>query len=177
MRKVLVIGSCGSGKSVFSRRLGELTRLPVIHLDSHFWQPGWVETEKSAWKDRVTSLLAGEAWIIDGNYSGTMDLRLESCDTVIFLDLPRHICTWRVIKRVIQNYGRTREDLAPDCPEKFDLSFIKWTWNYRTRSRPAVIKRLERVQDRVSITWLSNARQVKDYLKTLESKLSNNGQR
>ena len=167
MQKVLVIGSCGSGKSVFSKRLGEITGLPVIHLDRHYWRPGWVEPTKDVWRDQVEQLIQGERWIIDGNYSGTMDLRLASCDTVIFLDFPRHVCSWRVIKRSIQYRGRIRPDIAAGCPERLDFAFIKWTWNYPIRSRPKVLERLSRVSDRTNIITLRNNREVSGFLASL----------
>ena len=163
MQKVLVIGSCGSGKSVFSQRLGDLTGLPVIHLDRHFWRPGWVEPSKDVWQAQVEELLKGDRWIIDGNYGGTMDMRLAHCDTAIFLDFPRQVCTWRVIKRVLKNYGRTRPDLGEGCPEHVDLAFLKWTWDYPTRSRPHVLERLQRVEDRVKIVTLTSSREVEKY--------------
>ena len=167
MEKILVIGSCGSGKSVFSRRLGESTGLPVIHLDRHFWSEGWVEPDRDLWRSQVDEFLKDDSWIIDGNYGATMDLRLAHCDTVIFLDFPRHTCTWRVIKRSFRYRGRTRPDLADGCPEKIDWDFIKWTWNYPTRSRPHVLDRLSRVADKVKIIKLSNSRDVEAFMKTL----------
>lgn len=175
MKKILVIGSCGSGKSVFSRRLGDVTGLPVIHLDSHFWRTGWVEPTKDAWRGQVEELLKGDRWIIDGNYGGTMDLRLGSCDTAIFLDFPRHLCTWRVFKRAIYYRGRTRPDLGEGCPEKIDLPFLKWTWNYPTRSRPNVLERLKRVSDRVSIITLRADSEVEDFLASFESNGNQHG--
>ena len=168
MRRVLVIGSCGAGKSVFSRRLGAVTGLPVIHLDRHFWRPGWVEPEKDAWWRQVEGLLKGEAWIIDGNYGRTMDLRLASCDTAIFLDFPRHVCLWRVCKRAVQYSGRSRPDIADGCPEKIDWDFIKWTWGYPERSRPSVIDRLARVSGKVSVITLHNDRETDEYLASLQ---------
>ncbi len=170
MKKVLVIGSCGSGKSVFSRRLGEITSLPVIHLDSHFWRAGWVEPTKDVWREQVEELLKGDEWIIDGNYSGTMDLRLASCDTVLFLDFPRHVCTWRVIKRWYHYRGRSRPDIAGGCPEKIDWAFIKWTWNYPNRSRPKVLERLSRAGGHAKIITLHNEAEVNDYLGKMSSK-------
>ena len=169
MKKILVIGSCGAGKSVFSRRLGDITGLPVIHLDRHFWRAGWTEPSKHVWREQVEELLKGERWIIDGNYGGTMELRLASCDSVIFLDFPRHVCTWRVVKRVFQHYGRSRSDLADGCPEKIDLAFIKWTWDYRTRSRPRVLERLDHVNGRVKIITLRNSREVENLLASLKN--------
>ncbi len=170
MKKILVIGSSGSGKSVFSRRLGAVTGLPVVHLDQHYWRPGWVEPPKAVWREQVEEFLQRDSWIIDGNYSGTMELRLEHCDTAIFLDFPRHVCTWRVIKRAIRYRGRNRPDLAFGCPEKLDWEFLKWTWAYPDRSRVSVIERLSRVGSAISIVELRTNQQVNDLLKSLESK-------
>jgi len=136
----------------------------VIHLDQHFWRPGWVEPSKDVWRDQVEELLKGERWIIDGNYGGTIELRLMHCDTVIFLDFPRHLCTYRVIKRAINYRGRTRPDLGEGCPEKVDWDFIKWTWNYPTRSRPRVLERLAKVEGRVRVIMLRSSREVEKFL-------------
>lgn len=87
MRKILVIGCCGSGKSTFSRRLNEITKIDIIHLDKEYWNPGWVEPPKDEWKKLVETLIARDAWIMDGNYSGTLELRLHACDTMIYLDM------------------------------------------------------------------------------------------
>ena len=112
MQRVLVIGSGGAGKSAFAVRLGQATGLPVIHLDAAYWKPGWREPSKDAWAARVTQLLAGEHWIMDGNYGGTLEQRLAACDTVVFLDMPRLLCIWRVLKRFVQYRGRTRPDVT-----------------------------------------------------------------
>ena len=92
MRKVLVIGSGGAGKSTLARHLGELLHIDVIHLDALSWHPGWTETPRAEWRKIIEGLLRRDAWIIDGNYSNTLDIRLEECDTVIFLDIARRIC-------------------------------------------------------------------------------------
>jgi len=173
MRKVLVIGSPGAGKSVFSRRLGAVTGLPVIHLDQHYWRPGWDEPSKEEWSRQVTGLLQRDSWIIDGNYSRTMDLRLGYCDTVIFLDFPRHVCTARVIRRFLRYRGTNRPDLAAGCPEKIDWEFAKWTWNYPKRSRPRVLERLARLREKISIFELRTDRQVEQFLRSLESPHAN----
>ena len=169
VKKVVVIGSSGAGKSVFSSRLGEITGLPVIHLDKYHWRPGWTEPPKDEWRRRVEELAGGDSWIIDGNFGGTMEIRLGKCDTAILLDMPRYVCVWRVIKRVIKYYGRTRPDLASDCPERIDLSFIKWVWKFPTDTRPAVIERLSRVADSVSIVRLTSAADVDRFLASVDS--------
>ena len=98
-RRVLVTGMAGSGKSTFSRSLAAKTGLPVIHLDLHFWKPGWVAPSEREWREKQSGLLAGDAWIADGNYHETLDLRLERADTVVFLDTPWWVCAGRAFFR------------------------------------------------------------------------------
>lgn len=174
MNRVLVIGSSGAGKSTFSRRLAEITGLPVIHLDRLFWKPGWVETDKAEWSEVVAQALEGERWIIDGNYSGTMEMRLAACDTVIFLDLSRFLCTYRVLKRVFTYKEASRPDMADGCDERLDLQFAKFVWKYPNRSRPKVLQRLECVRDSKTIITLNSRKEVAAYLSRLTAE-SNNG--
>jgi len=143
MRRVLVIGPGGAGKSTLARRLGERLGLEVIHLDRFYWGAGWAEPPKEEWARRVEELLGREAWVMDGNYSGTLGRRLEACDSVVFLDLPRASCVWRVLKRLVTSRWRGRPDMAEGCPERFSLAFLKWVWNYRSRSRPKVLALLD----------------------------------
>lgn len=165
MKRVLVIGSSGAGKSTFARRLGERTGLKVIHLDRLFWKPNWVETaDKDEWKAVLEKALAGEAWIADGNYSGTMEMRLEKCDTVIFLDLPPALCVYRILKRLALYRKGSRPDMADGCDEKFDWEFIKWTWNYPSRSKPKVEALLKRFENEKRIIRLKSGREVENFL-------------
>ncbi len=98
-RRVVVTGLAGSGKSTFALALAAKTGLPVIHLDLHFWKPGWVAPSETEWREKQTDVLAGDAWIADGNYHETLDLRLERADTVVFLDMPWWLCARRAILR------------------------------------------------------------------------------
>jgi adenylate kinase family enzyme len=98
-RRVLVIGMAGSGKSTFARALSAKTGLPVIHLDVHYWRPGWVKPSEEAWRETQRSLLAGDAWIMDGNDLQGLELRLERADTVVFLDTPWWTCACRAFMR------------------------------------------------------------------------------
>jgi adenylate kinase family enzyme len=98
-RRVLVTGMAGSGKSTFSRSLAAKTGLPVIHLDLHFWKPGWIAPSEGEWRERQSGLLEGDAWIVDGNYHETLDLRLERADTIVFLDTHWSVCAGRALLR------------------------------------------------------------------------------
>src|SRR5689334_19603505 len=124
MRKVLVIGSGGSGKSTVAAQLGELLNLEVSHLDRFYWRAGWVEPETEEWIKTVTDLIERDSWILDGNYSGSLELRLAKCDTVVFLDLSRVLCLWRIVKRFFLYRNGTRPDVAEGCREQLSLEFV-----------------------------------------------------
>lgn len=169
MKKVLVIGSCGAGKSTFARRLGKATGLKIVHLDQLYWKPNWVEPSKNEWKETVAKVLEGERWIIDGNYRRTLDLRMRYADTIIFLDFPRAICVWRVLKRVAFYRKGKRPDMAAGCDERFDWDFIKWTWNYPTRSKPKVESLLKSCQDKLDVIRLASNREIENFFANLKS--------
>jgi adenylate kinase family enzyme len=168
MKRVLVIGSGGAGKSTLARRLGEILGLEVIHLDVEHWRPGWVETPKDEWARKVDELCGRDSWVMDGNFSGTLERRLAACDTVVFLDLPRVVCVWRVLKRVVMYRDGTRPDMAEGCREKFDLKFLLWVWNYPERTRPKVLTLLERYRERKRIVRLGSSAEVEEFLRRLE---------
>ncbi len=111
-RRVLVTGMAGSGKSTFSRSLAAKTGLPVIHLDLQFWKPGWVAPSESEWREKQCRVLAGDAWIADGNYHETLDLRLERADTVVYLDTPWWLCAGRAFRRGLRKGGEMPEGCA-----------------------------------------------------------------
>ena len=131
MRRVIIIGPCGSGKSTLARELAPLMGLPLIHMDQLNWNPGWIETERSALRARVEDVAARDAWLIDGNYGSVLAPRLERADTVIYLDFPIRLCLWRLIRRIASHRGRSRPDMPADCPERFDLAFFWYVmmWN------------------------------------------------
>jgi adenylate kinase family enzyme len=125
VKKILIIGSGGAGKSTLACELGTILGLEVIHLDAWYWNPGWVETPKAEWQNIIQDLTLRESWIMDGNYGGTLDVRLSVADTVIFLDFPRLLCLSRVIKRRFIYAGQSRPDMASDCPERLKQFAIR----------------------------------------------------
>ncbi|MGF1595821.1 MAG: isopentenyl transferase family protein [Acidimicrobiales bacterium] len=134
MERVAIVGPGGAGKSTFARALADRTGLPVIHLDRHFWKPGWVETERDAWRQEQAALLAGDRWIVDGNYGGTLDERFSRADTVIVIARHRIKCVASAVWRSTRNDGKAVQ--ADGCPERLQLSFFRWIWNYPRDSRP-----------------------------------------
>jgi adenylate kinase family enzyme len=169
MRRVLVIGCGGAGKSTLARQLGPILGLEVIHLDTHFWKPGWVETPDAEWDEIVRDLTRREAWIMDGNYSRTLPLRLAAADTVLFLDFARWRCMARVVRRVMRHRGRTRADLGERCPEHWDLAFLRWVWGFKKRSRPRLIEMLARCRDSHRIEVLRSPGAVKRFVQSLSA--------
>jgi len=164
---VLVIGPGGAGKSTFARRLGELLHIPVKHLDSYYWRARWQEPEKSDWVQLVTQLASGESWIMDGNFGGTLDLRINYCDTIVFLDMSRVVCLWRVLKRRVLYRNRSRPDMAEGCHEKLDWEFVQWIWNYSSSSRPKVVRLLREHSESKKVVWLRSDAEAEKFLSTL----------
>jgi adenylate kinase family enzyme len=135
-KRILIFGPSGAGKSTLARRVGARLGLPVVHLDAINWNPGWVQTERERFRERVAEAASRETWVMDGNYTTHLDLRLPRAEAVIWLDLPRHVYFPRAVWRTIRNYGRARDDIGPGCPERFDLAFFRdWVWTYPVHSR------------------------------------------
>lgn len=106
MKRIMVIGvSPGVGKSTFAKQLDNKLDLPVYHLDTYYWQPGWVETDKETFADAQHKIVQGDEWIIDGNYSATVAIRGKKADTIIYLERPLYVCLYRVLKRWVSLEG------------------------------------------------------------------------
>ncbi len=157
-RRLLVIGNCGAGKSTIARQLAPRLGLPLISLDAEFWRTGWVQTPTAEWQQRVPQLIAGERWLIEGQYTGTLALRLTRADAVLHLDLPRLVSMKRILQRVF--FPGPRPDLPPGCPERLDPVFIEFVWTNHERVRPRVLGLLEEAATRMPVGRLRDATQV-----------------
>ena len=164
MKKIILIGSGGSGKSTLARRLGENLKIPVYHLDALFWKPNWVGVPKDKQITIQNDLIKKDGWIIDGNYGGTMDIRLNAADTIIFLDLPRHICIYRSFKRIIHHRNQARPDMGEGCEERFSFTFFKWIWEYPNTKKPIILNKLKQVSDEKEIIILKSTREIEKFL-------------
>ncbi|MEZ4885814.1 MAG: DNA topology modulation protein [Chitinophagales bacterium] len=169
MKRILIIGSGGSGKSTLSIRLQKILQIPLIHLDQHYWSANWVEPTKPDWEQKIKHLMDGEMWIMDGNYSNTLEMRLAKADTVIFLDFPRWKCIIRVLKRNLQYHGSDRPSMAEGCPEKISVEFLTYLWKFPQRSRPKMLRLLEFAKEEVTIYILKSDGEIANFLKKLSS--------
>jgi adenylate kinase family enzyme len=168
MKRVLVVGSGGAGKSAFARQLASQLDLPLIHLDAHYWLPNWTEPSKNAWSTTVARLLSEDAWVMDGNYGGTLERRIAACDTVVFLDLPRLLCLWRVVRRWWHYRGHVRPDVGADgCKERLSLSFMWWILTFPGPRRLALMKQLDSMRGAKRVVLLSSRRAVDHFLGSL----------
>ena len=118
------------------------------------------------WSARHKALLELNAWVMDGNYSSTMEEQIEAADTVVFLDMPRLLCIYRVLRRWSIYCNTTRPDMAPDNPEKLDLNFFRYIWDYPKIRRPLILERLKMLEDK-TVIHLTNPQQVRTFLQNL----------
>jgi adenylate kinase family enzyme len=165
VQRVAVVGSGGAGKSTFARALGGVTDIPVIHLDENYWNPGWVGTPRDEWAAIQGALVARDRWIIEGHYANTFDLRFRRADTVIVLALSRRVCIYRVLKRVVLNWHHDTQ--ARGCPEHFDLTFLRWLWDFPQNGRPKLAAALQRHEDHLEVVVLKSSASARRYLAEL----------
>ena len=127
--KIVIIGYSGSGKSTLAKTLSAHYNIPVLHLDSVHFKPGWVERDDNEANEIVRKFINdNESWVIDGNYRNLVPERFELADQIIFLNYNRFTCLKGVIKRYIDNKGKSRSDMTVGCDEKLDFTFLWWVF-------------------------------------------------
>lgn len=162
MKRVLLIGSPGAGKSILAQKLAARTGLALIHLDDLYWDAGWVRVEHKLWLSRLAEALMGERWIIDGNYNSTLAQRLERADTVIILAPLREVCLARVIWRELSGVHPHMQGLKRGLPR---WEFIRYTWNFSAKV-PEMLKTVAAHRPQ-RVYVLQNDREVAEFLRTL----------
>ena len=162
MKRIIVIGCPGSGKSVFSRELYKRIGIPLFHLDMMYWNADRTTVEKSVFLERLSQVLQTGEWIIDGNYASTMELRMQACDTVIFLDYPLDVC----LEGIKDRRGKARSDM-PWIETQEDAQFVEFIKNYNSQSRPQVMELLNRYSHKKIYTFTDRT-QAEDFLTRLQ---------
>ena len=169
MKRILILGPSGSGKSTLCERLGKKLNLPVIHLDWHYWNPGWQETPHDKWEEKVRNLISGERWVMDGNYRSTLAMRSQAADSIIFIDMPRRTSYLRIFLRFLKFRGRSRPDLAENCPEKIDRDFLEWIWYYPKTHRPVILRFLRHLKSTKNVIVLKGQHDIERFMASLPS--------
>ena len=163
-QKILIIGSPGSGKSTFARALRDLTDLPLFHLDMLYWNADKTTVSRDLFDERLQAVLEQEKWIIDGNFSRTMEWRLSLCDKVFFLDLPSEICLESVRGRI----GTQRTDL-PWLETEEDAEFMDYIRSFPIEQKPKILSLLQKFP-KLSVTVFSTRVETELYLRMLKEK-------
>lgn len=168
MKRILIIGCCGAGKSTLALALAAKLNLLVCHLDKLFWLAGWVENSSEQFDAELAEVLKNDAWIMDANYNRTLPERLKYANAVIYLDYPRHICLFRTLKRIFCFHGRARADMSVDCPERFDWEFLRYVWNFHRDMRPKLVHALQNFPGRCIQTMYPQAGTATQIIRELE---------
>nr|WP_321524189.1 adenylate kinase [uncultured Cohaesibacter sp.] len=165
MKRVMIIGCTGAGKSTLAVELAHLTGLPLIHLDQHFWLPNWQARTQEDYARKQEELTRQERWIMDGNNRSTMPIRLARADTVLFLDTPRMLCLKRTLLRSVRYWHSSRADMAEGCKEHINWGLLKYIWQFPTRYRPSLLKMLANYNGTIRI--LKSPEDIRAFLASL----------
>ena len=167
MQRIAIIGQPGSGKSTLARNLAARTGLPLFHMDHIHWKPGWVERDRDERVSMALEVLAKEAWILEGNMSRISAARLQRAEMLVWLDFPFGLRVWRVMKRTIRYFGRTRPDLQHDCREGLNpemLRFWRYIWTTRHSGREKIAASLRDAPEGLTLHRLASRRDVQAFL-------------
>lgn len=166
MKRIMVIGCPGSGKSTFSRELHSITGIPLFHLDMMNWNADRTTVDKAVFRKRLSDTIKKSEWIIDGNYGSTIELRLKECDMVIFLDYPLEIC----LEGIKERRGKERTDMPwVEAEDEEDAEFIEFIKNYNSQSRPQVMELLDKYSDKKIIIF-RNRDEANEFLTQIEER-------
>lgn len=165
MKKIIIIGSPGAGKSVFSKKLQDITKLPLYHLDMLYHKKDGTHISKEELEEKLKNIFLEEKWIIDGNYQKTIELRLKECDTVFLLDFSTDVCIAGAESRI----GRKRDDM-PWIEEKLDEDFKKNIINFSKEKLPQIYMLLNKYKNTKDIIIFKNRKEADTYIRELANK-------
>ena len=166
-QRILVLGPCGSGKTCLTRRLSRILRLPAVHLDAHFWSPGWVSTPQPEWRRMVDSLIRQPCWIMDGTYESTLDLRIPAAEAIVMVNRARWSCLWGVLRRSFTYRNKPRPDAPSGQP--IDRAYLRYIWKYPVQTDREVRALIEKYGPRTPVVELDGRASVEALLVGLQA--------
>lgn len=162
MKKIIVIGSPGAGKSVFSKKLSDITKIPLYHIDMMYHKTDRTHISREELKEKFRKIFCEESWIIDGNYQKTIEMRLKECETVFLLDFPTEVCIEGAMSRV----GKKRDDL-PWTEEKLNETFKETIMNFKNEKLPQIFEMLEQYKDDKEIIIFKSREEADEFIEKI----------
>jgi adenylate kinase family enzyme len=166
-KRIAIFGCAGSGKSTLAFKLHHKLNLPLYHLDQFYWKPNWQMPDFNEFRKTHDELCERENWIIEGMYTRALMHRLDRADIIIYLDMPRWLCMYQTLKRLVWHYGRLTPSSAQECPERFDVAFLKWIWNYRKRFHPTIMSMIDMCDQDKKVYTLTSRKDIKKFLEKI----------
>jgi adenylate kinase family enzyme len=167
MERVAIVGCGGSGKSYVARELGRLLNLPVTHMDAVYFDNRWNPLPMERFETVQRELVAAPRWVIDGNYISTVQVRLEAADTVVFMDLPTHVCLWGILSRQLR-HGSGQND-QNGVYNRINHDVLRYVLGYRRKMRPRVLAKIDQHASGARVIALTGRRQTRRFLREVSS--------
>ncbi|MFH0897964.1 MAG: AAA family ATPase [bacterium] len=166
-KKIAILGCSGSGKTTFAKLLAQELNLPVFHLDQVSWKPGWVKEEESIIKENHHFICSKEQWIIDGNQINYLQNRIEHADMIIFFNIARWKCFFRIFSRWFRFYKKQRPDLAPGCFEQLRWGYLSYVWKFNKHYTPSILKLLTQAKKTKKVCIFNSNKDAHLFIKKL----------
>ena len=159
MKKIIVIGCPGSGKTTFAEKLRDKIGLPLFYLDAIWHRPDRTHISREEYDARLAEILALERWIIDGNYSRTLESRISACDTVFLFDLPAEVC----IEGAVSRLGKERYDM-PWCDTELDPRLKMEIEQFGAKNLPDIYALLDEYKDGRTVVVFKSREQADAFI-------------
>lgn len=163
MKKIIIIGCPGSGKTTFAKKLNKFTAIPLYYLDAIWHKPDKTHIKREEFDERIQEIFCEEKWIIDGNYKRTIEMRLKECDTVFLFDLPTEICIQGATERI----GKERYDM-PWIETELDPEFKKFIEDFPNDTLPYIYELLHKYQEEKQIIIFKSRQEADEYIEEFE---------